>query len=285
MKNILVTGGAGFVGSHLCEELSKNSLYKVTSLDNYSSGSKKNHIKGVTYLKGDCKEISSLINEKVDLIYHLGEYSRVEQSFDDIEKVWDFNVSSILEVLKFSKQNNAKIIYSGSSTKFTKNETGKKLSPYAFSKAMNTEMVKNYASWYGLEFAITYFYNVYGGREIRTGSYATVIGIFCDKYLKSEPLTVVKPGTQKRNFTHIDDIVSALILIGKDGTGDNYGIGSKQSYSLMEVAEIFGSEVKMLPERKGNRLDAELLTDKTESLGWKPRNNLESFILNFKNSH
>ena len=125
MKNILVTGGAGFVGSHLCEELSKNSLYKVISLDNYSSGSKKNHIKGVTYLQGDCKEISSLINEKIDLIYHLGEYSRVEQSFDEIDKVWDFNVSSILEVLKFTKKNNAKIVYSGSSTKFTKNKTGK----------------------------------------------------------------------------------------------------------------------------------------------------------------
>ncbi len=285
MKNILVTGGAGFVGSHLCEELSKNSLYKLISLDNYSSGSKKNHIKGVTYLQGNCKEISSLINEKIDLIYHLGEYSRVEQSFDDIDKVWDFNVSSILEVLKFTKKNNAKIVYSGSSTKFTKNKTGKELSPYAFSKAMNTEMVKNYAAWYGLDFAVTYFYNVYGGREIRTGSYATVIGIFCDKYLKSEPLTVVKPGVQKRNFTHIDDIVSALILIGKHGIGDHYGIGNKQSYSLMEVAKMFGSEVKMLPERKGNRLDADLLTDKTENLGWKPNRNLESFILNFKNSN
>lgn len=285
MKNILVTGGAGFVGSHLCEELSKNSLYKVISLDNYSSGSKKNHIKGVAYLQGDCKEISSLINEKIDLIYHLGEYSRVEQSFDEIDKVWDFNVSSILEVLKFTKKNNAKIVYSGSSTKFTKNKTGKELSPYAFSKAMNTEMVRNYAAWYGLDFAVTYFYNVYGGREIRTGSYATVIGIFCDKYLKSEPLTVVKPGVQKRNFTHIDDIVSALILIGEHGIGDHYGIGNKQSYSLMEVAKMFGSEVKMLPERKGNRLDAELLTDKTENLGWKPNNNLESFILNFKDSH
>ena len=177
-KQILVTGGAGFVGSHLCEELAKNKLNRVVSLDSYFSGSESNHVQNVEYIKGNTNDVEKLINFKPDQIFHLGEYSRVEQSFEDIELVWQMNSEPILKILNFAKKNNSKLIYSGSSTKYGDDGLGRDMSPYAWIKAANSELVKNYSSWFGLEYAITYFYNVYGGREIKTGRYATLIGIY-----------------------------------------------------------------------------------------------------------
>ncbi len=277
-KKILVTGGAGFVGSHLCERLSKNENYDVYSLDNYFTGSNDNHVKNVTYIKGNTKDIDKLINFYPDMVYHLGEYSRVEQSFEDMEKVWEYNKDGIFAVLEFVRKAGCKILYAGSSTKFGDGGLGRTASPYAWTKATNTELVENYGLWFNVPYAITYFYNVYGPREIQTGKYATLIALFKEKMKNNEHLTIVSPGTQKRNFTHIDDIVDGLILVGENGYGDEFGIGSEEAFSILEVAKIFDGEIEMLPERRGNRMSAEVITDKTKALGWKPKRKLKNYI-------
>jgi len=280
---VLVTGGAGFIGSHLCEKLIQGDN-KVTSLDNYSTGSKDNHIDKVLYIEGETKDIEKLITFCPDIIYHLGEYSRVEQSFQDIEKVWSSNKDGIFAVLQFCRKTEAKIVYAGSSTKFGDGGFGRSQSPYAWTKASNTELVENYANWFGINYVISYFYNVYGGREISTGKYATLIGIFVEKYKNKQPLTVVSPGDQLRNFTHIDDIVSGLILVGEKGYGDNYGIGCSESFSVFEIAEAFGSKTIMLPERKGNRMSASVVTKKTKDLGWIETKSVMQYIKDIINS-
>lgn len=274
---ILVTGGAGFIGSHLCESL-VSKTNKVYSLDNYSTGKLENHVSGVKYIKGEVKNIEKLVHFSPDLIYHLGEYARVEQSFEDIEKVWDFNKKGIFKILQFCRKNNSKLIYAGSSTKFGDGGLGRSQSPYAWIKASNTELVENYGNWFGISYAIVYFYNVYGGREISFGKYATLIALFVQRYNNDEPLPVVSPGTQLRNFTHVDDIISGLILVGNSGVGDNYGIGSNKSYSILEIAKAFGSDIEMLPERRGNRMNAEVISDKTKKLGWSEKNSIMDYI-------
>lgn len=281
MHNILVTGGAGFVGSHLCEKL-VDLGYNVTSLDNYFTGTSNNHVVGVEYINGSTEEILDIFRTRsFDTIYHLGEYSRVEQSFDDLELVWNFNKIGTYEVLKYVRKTNAKLIYSGSSTKFADSTPEYIQSPYAWSKQSNTELVKQYAEWYDIDYAITYFYNVYGKREIKDGKYATLIAKYKDLASKSQPLPVVLPGTQVRNFTHIDDIVKALVLIGLRGYGDEYGIGSPEEYTVLEVAEMFGCPIKLLDKRKGNRMSAKVITEKTRELGWQPTNSLSKYIDKF----
>lgn len=275
MAKILVTGGAGFIGSNLCERL--NSIgHNVVSVDNYSTGSKSNHVDGVEYYNLDTRLIS-VLDFNPEYIYHLGEYSRVEQSFDDIGKVWNYNMMGTIKVLEFAKKHNAKLIYAGSSTKFGSND-GPNSSPYAFSKSTNTQLVQNFAEWYGLDYAITYFYNVYGKNEIATGQYATLIAKFNQLVKNGHPLTVVSPGTQERNFTHVDDIVDGLMLVGFYGEGDGYGIGSPETYTVLDVARMFKGEVIMLPERKGNRMSAEVITDKTRELGWCCKRDLKTYI-------
>lgn len=277
-KRILVTGGAGFVGSHLCERLAQDQNNEVYSLDNYFTGSENNHVPNVTYIKGDTVDISNLVHFNPDMLYHLGEYSRVEQSFDDIETVWRYNKDGIFAVLEFVRKAGCKILYAGSSTKFGDGGLGRSASPYAWTKATNTELVINYGNWFNLPYAITYFYNVYGKREISQGKYATLIALLTEKMKKGEDLTVVSPGTQKRNFTHIDDIIDGLVLVGEQGYGDEFGIGSPESFSILAVAGLFGGEVKMLPERKGNRMTADVITDKTRALGWSPKRRLPDYI-------
>ena len=159
---------------------------------------------------------------------------------------------------------------------------GRSQSPYAWTKATNTELVENYGNWFGLDYAIVYFYNVYGGREIALGKYATLIALFVEKYKNKKPLTVVSPGTQLRNFTHIDDIINGLILVGKNGSGDNFGIGCSKSYSILEIAKMFGLEIEMLPERKGNRMSASVVCEKTRALGWNDTKTIFDYIENIK---
>jgi UDP-glucose 4-epimerase len=281
---VLVTGGAGFIGSHLCEKLSQNGE-EVTSLDNYSTGSKCNHVNNVEYIVGSTKNISKLVKFNPDIVYHLGEYSRVEQSFNDIEKVWEFNKSGIFAVLQFCRKTKAKLVYAGSSTKFGDGGIGRSQSPYAWSKASNTELVENYGNWYGVKYAIVYFYNVYGGREISTGKYATLIAIFKECYKNNRPVTVVSPGTQLRNFTHVNDIILGLILVGNRGNGDNFGIGCSKSFSVLEIARMFDKEIKMLPERRGNRMSAQVVCDKTKKLGWSESYSIQQHIRDFINNN
>ncbi len=275
---ILVTGGAGFIGSHLCETLVNNKNYQIWSLDNYSTGSESNHISGVNYIKGSTSDIEELINFSPDIVYHLGEYSRVEQSFDDIAKVWAYNKQGTFAVLQFCRKHASKIVYAGSSTKFGDGGLGRTQSPYGWTKASNTELVENYGKWFDLPYAIVYFYNAYGKREIATGKYATLIALFSEKMRNNESLNVVAPGTQKRNFTHVGDIVSGLILVGENGYGDEFGIGSPDAYSILEVAQMFGGTVKMVEERRGNRMSADVITDKTRALGWNSSTKLADYI-------
>jgi len=278
LKKILITGGAGFVGSHLCERLAQNEDYEIYSLDNYFTGSEANHVPNVTYIRGSTKDVASLVTFNPDMVYHLGEYSRVEQSFDDMQKVWEYNKDGAFAVLEFVRKAGCKILYAGSSTKFGDGGLGRSASPYAWTKASNTELVENYGAWFNVPYAITYFYNVYGPREIQTGKYATLIALFKEKMKKKEPLTIVSPGTQKRNFTHIDDIIDALILVGEHGYGDEFGIGSEEAFSILEVAQMYEGKIEMLPERRGNRMTAEVISDKTKALGWSPKRKLVDYI-------
>lgn len=277
-KTILVTGGAGFIGSHLIEAIINKGDASVYSLDNYVTGSKENHIEGATYIEGHAKDVAKHITVAPDLIFHLGEYARVEKSFEDIQQVWDLNVPGTFSILEFARAHGAKVVYAGSSTKFGDGGLGRDQSPYAWTKATNTELVRNYGDWFGLDYAITYFYNVYGGRE-RSGDFGTLIAIFKDRMEKGLPLKVTAPGTQRRNFTHVDDIVDGLIRVGEKGSGDEFGLGAPESYSILEVAEMFGGVVEMTPEKKGNRMNGKLdIRRATAELGWEAKRTLPDYI-------
>ena len=210
-------------------------------------------------------------------------YQKYDNSGHVIEDI-EYNKDGTFAVLEFCRKNNVKLVYAGSSTKFGDGGLGREQSPYAWTKASNTELVRNYGNWFDLNYAITYFYNVYGPREIAEGKYATLIALFKKKILDKKPLTVVSPGTQRRSFTHVDDIIDALVLVGDKGIGDDYGIGSDISYSILEVAKMFGGKIEMLPERKGNRMDAEVISQKTKELGWEAKINLEDYVNSFKES-
>jgi len=279
-KEILITGGAGFVGSHLAKILHEHGN-SVHVLDNYFTGKKENHIKGVRYTRGETSKIFSLYeNTSLDYIFHLGEYSRVEQSFKDIELVVEYNISPFYQVLKLTSHHNAKLIYSGSSTKFSLDLEVVE-SPYSFTKRINTELLVKYANWFNIDFAITYFYNVYGPGEISNGRYATVIAKFIElKKQKAEYLPITKPGTQQRRFTHIDDVINGLIVVAQKGLGDNFGIGANESYTIIEVAEMLEMPYKIEEYKRGNRMDGLLQTQKTKELGWEPTKSLKQYLQN-----
>ena len=281
-KKILITGGAGFIGSHLAEKLSLVSD-KIVCLDNYLSGLYSNHITGVSYVEGDVNDILDIFGvQKFDFIFHFGEYSRVEQSLCEPHVVLSNTYKSFSCLLQFWQSSGAKLIYSGSSTKFAENGTGRHLSPYTAAKALNTELLFDYATWYKLPFAIVYFYNVYGGRELRSGKYSTVIGKFKD--LVSQGVTklpITRPGTQRRYFTHIEDIIEGILLAAGNGAGDGYGIGAEKSYSIIEVSNLFGCEHEFQDASPSNRMDGELHTDKIKELGWTQKCYLEEDIARF----
>lgn len=282
-KTILVTGGAGFVGTRLCARLVEMG-HRVISLDNYFTGSELVRIDRVDYRRGHTKDIAKLVPDTVDLIFHLGEYARVEQSVFEPEIVYDLNVRGTAGVVEYWKERKCKLVYAGSSTKFGDGGVTRSTSPYASTKASNTELVKKTGDSLGLPYAITYFYNVYGPGE-RHGTYGTVIEIFRQQYLHGSPLTVVAPGTQRRNFTHVDDIVEGLVLVGEKGNGDEYGLGSDIGYRVLDVAHMFVEDVIMLPERQGNRMDTELHTQRSKELGWKTKHSLENYIRDFLRDH
>lgn len=281
-QTIVVTGGAGFIGSRLCARLHALG-HHVISLDNYFTGSTQTHIPGVDYRKGHTKDIKQHVTESPDCIFHLGEYSRVEVSLTEPDLVWDLNVAGTFGVLEFWRHCGAKLVYAGSSTKFADGGIGRDQSPYAFTKATNTELVRNYSNWYNLPYAITYFYNVFGPGE-RAGKYGTVIEIFRQKRDKGESLTVTAPGTQTRIFTHVEDIVDGLILVGEKGEGDEFGLGASESYTILEIAQMFGSEIEMKPETKGNRMGAKLDVAKSHALGWCAKRRVADYIQSITNT-
>lgn len=286
-KTILVTGGAGFVGSHLCERLVKDG-HTVISLDNYFTGTKENHVDGVEYREGHTKDVAKHVPEHVDLIYHLGEYSRVRQSMDEPEVVFDLNVAGTFGVLEYWRKQQCKLVYAGSSTKLTAEREedgvlGRDLAPYTWAKAVNSELVANYARWYGLPYVTVYFYNVYGPREI-TGVYGAVVGIFKDRMQKGLPLEINGTGEQRRCFTHVLDTVEGIVLAAEKGEGDGYGIGANDCCSLKELAEMFGGEIEYKPATKSTRSHSEVDSTKLESLGWKPKKCLEEYVESVRKS-
>ena len=259
MKNlIIVTGGAGFVGSNLIELLLKKTKYKIISLDNYSSGSKKNHInnKRVTYIKENTFNINTKLKKyknKINSIFHFGEFARIYQSFKNFDNCFKSNSSGSNAVFKFCLDNKIKLIYSATSASLGRKGKDKNLSPYAFSKAKNLELLENLKKWFGFKYEVIYFYNVYGPYQIKNGPMSTVIGIFEDHYKKNKALPVVKPGSQTRRFTHIKDTIKICYLAWKFDRCRHYSIANKKSYSIIEVAKMFKSKIKFLPKRAGER--------------------------------
>ena len=259
MKNfIVVTGGAGFVGSNLIDFLLKKTKYKIISLDNYSSGTKKNHIKNsrVQYLKGETLNINKILNKKkkkIKTIFHFGEFSRIFQSFKKFNECYKSNSIGSQAVFKFCIDNNIKLIYSATSASLGNMGKDRNLSPYAFTKSKNLELLENLKKWFNFKFEIIFFYNVYGPKQIRVGDMATVVGIFEQQYLNKKPLTVVKPGSQTRRFTHIYDTVEVCYQAFKLNKCKYYSITNKKLYTILDLAKLFKSRINFLKPRLGER--------------------------------
>ncbi len=256
-KNIIITGGAGFVGTNLIKFLLKKTKYNLISIDNYSSSSLKNHIKSkrVKYIKGDTKNINKILKypKTIKSIFHFGEFSRIYQSFLQMEKCLDSNTVGTNSVFNYCLTNKIKLIYSATSASLGNKGKDKNLSPYAFTKAKNLELLENLKKWFNFRFEIIYFYNVYGPHQISKGQMATVIGIFEDHYKKRKPLPVVRPGSQCRRFTHIQDTIEICYYAWKINKCRHYSISNKRSYSIIQVANMFKSKIVFLPKRKGER--------------------------------
>ena len=281
-KTILVTGGAGHVGSHIIEELVADKNNHVISLDNYFNGSESNHIPGAEYRRGHTRNIDALIPERPDILYHLGEYARISTSFDDVAEVYDMNVVGTFAVVEFCRKRSIpKLVYAASSTKFAIEGDGKHQSPYAFTKATNVDLVNDYGRWYGLPYAICYFYNAYGPRERGDGKYGTLIARFEQAHLQKQPLTVVRPGNQKRNFTYVKDLAKGIILTGEKGSGDGYTLPNSKSYSVLEIAEAFGGKVEMIDGNPGRSASGEAPSRTRDELGWRTTVDVMDYIREF----
>jgi len=284
-KTILVTGGAGFVGSHLIEALVKDSKNRVISLDNYFTGTKDNHVDGVEYREGHTKDMAMHVPEQIDTLFHLGEYSRVATSLDEPDVVWDLNMNGTHGVMEYWRKHKPKLIYAGSSTKFADERDdgveGKNRAPYSWSKAANTDYIHNYGRWYDLPYSIAYFYNVYGPGERAgqyDGAYGTVVETFKQCYLNKRPCMIHGTGEQTRAFTHVDDTVQGLLLIAEKGERDEYGISAKEVYSLLDVADMFGIECELRPPTASTRSSGACDTTKLKALGWQQQHTLEKYI-------
>ena len=294
MRNILVvTGGAGFIGSNLISELLKFKKFRVLSIDNYSSGLSKNHIKNkrVKYLKGSTKNIEILLKNyigKIHSIFHFGEFARIYQSFKKINECFTSNIEGTSNVFNFALKNKIKLIYSATSASLGNKGEDMNLSPYAFSKAKNLELLENLKKWFNFRYEVVYFYNVYGERQICKGDMATVVGIFEEHFKKGKKLPVVRPGTQVRRFTHVYDTVKACISAWRKNKCKHYSVASKQSYSILELAKLFGNKIRYSPKRVGERYASALtkmnLNNKIIRLSAKIK--LKDYVKNFlSNNH
>ena len=288
IKNkIIVTGGAGFVGTNLIKFFLKKTKFKIISIDNYSSGKKSNHIKSsrVKYINGKTINIFKLIKnpKEIKSIFHFGEFARIYQSFLKMNECLDSNTIGSNSVFNFCLKNKIKLIYSATSASLGNNGNDKNLSPYAFSKSKNLELLENLKKWFNFKYEVIYFYNVYGPHQISRGPMSTVIGIFEDHYKRSKPLPVVKPGTQSRRFTHIDDTVNICYLAWKKNLCRHYSIANKKSYSILQVAKFFNTKIKFLPKRAGERYASALINKNLSNKIYKHfgKISLKDYINNF----
>ncbi len=263
-KIIVITGGAGFVGSNLIKRILNVTDFQIISIDNYSSGYINNHIKSnrIKYIRADTKDISNILKKsvkKIKSLFHFGEFSRIHQSFLELDRCLKSNVNGTRNVIDFCLKNKIKLIYSATSATLGNGGKDKNLSPYSMTKAHNLELLENYKNWFNFKFEIIYFYNVYGANHISKGKMATVIGIFENQYLKKKSLTVVKPGTQTRRFTHILDTIDVCILAWKKNLCSHYIVSASKSYSIIQVAKLFSKKIKFLPPRKGERFKSSIV--------------------------
>ena len=286
-KFIVITGGAGFIGSSLIKYLiSLKIKEKIISIDNYSSGYKKNHVRNrnIKYIKGNNEDIETLLKKykkKIKIIFHFGEFSRIYQSFKNYKKCFEYNIHHSSKVIEFAKDNKIKIIYSATSSNLGNSGKDENLSPYAWSKSKNIELIKNYNRWFGLKYEFVYFYNVYGPGQIINSPMSAVIGIFEQQYKRKKPLTIVKPGTQKRDFTHINDIVRGCYLAWKKGNQNHYMLGTRKNYSIIDIARMFNTKIKYLPSRPGERFGSTILNNNAKKiLGYEAKINIKDYIKN-----
>jgi UDP-glucose 4-epimerase len=285
-KTILVTGGAGHVGSHLIELLVADAANRVISLDNYFIGREENHVPGAEYRRGHTKDIESLIPEKPDIVFHLGEYSRIASSFEDVREVHEMNSMGTFAVAEFCRRRGVpKLVYAASSTKFAIEGDGRHQNPYSFTKAMNVDLINDYGRWFNLPYAICYFYNGFGPRELGHGKYATLIAKFQEQYLRGQELTVVAPGTQKRSFTYVKDLARGISLVGDRGSGDGYALGSTDSYSVLEIAQTFGCPTRIVEGYPGRAESTNDPAKARDELGWEPTLGIMDYIQAFVGQH
>ena len=289
-KKIVITGGAGFVGTNLIKSFLEKTKFKIISIDNYSSSTKKNHIKSsrVRYLNAHTKNINSVLNpKKIHSIFHFGEFARIYQSFLQMDKCIESNSIGTNAVINFCLKNKIKLIYSATSASLGNKGKDKDLSPYAFTKAKNLELLENMKKWFNFKYEIVYFYNVYGPNQISKGNMATVIGIFEELYKKNKPLPVVRPGTQSRRFTHIDDTVYVCYIAWKKNLSRHYSISHKESFSITKVAKMFKSKIKYLPSRPGERYASALTNMNLSNKVYKyfGKIKLKDYINNFINKN
>jgi len=284
-QNILITGGCGFVGSNLVRKIKqKYPMSNITVLDNFFTGKRSNLPDDIHIIQASTWDIERWLPKTkgtFDIVFHFGEYSRIVSSFEDIDYVLKTNLHGTTRVLEMCRHWGAKLIYSASSSKFGNNGNDENLSPYAWMKAKGVELIKNYNSWYNLEYEICYFFNVYGPGQITTGDYATVVGIFERQWENNEPLTVVSPGTQSRDFTHIEDIVDGVISAVNKGLNGEWHLRSGITHTIIDVAEMFEHKYDMIPARRGERIDAvQIETDTNIKLDWYPKHLLHKYIKN-----
>jgi len=290
-KKIIITGGAGFVGTNLIKFLLKKTKYEIISIDDYSSGSKSNHIKSlrIKYIKGKTSQITKLIKNpnNIKSVFHFGEFARIYQSFLNMNECIDSNSVGSNAIFNFCLKNKIKLIYSATSASLGNSGKDKNLSPYAFTKSKNLELLENLKKWFNFKYEVIYFYNVYGPHQICKGQMATVIGIFEDHYKRNKPLPIVKPGTQTRRFTHINDTINVCYLAWKKNLCRHYSIANKKSYSLLEVAKMFKTKINFLSKRPGERYASALMNKNLSNKIYKHfgKISLKNYIEEFKKNN
>ena len=272
----LVTGGAGFVGTNLIKRLLKDG-HRVDCYDNYSTGFKKNNQNGCMYYTMDIREPFTT-QVKYDVIFHMAALPRIKPSFENPKEVMEVNVNGTLNILEYARKYDIPVIYAGSSSV----HGGTYKNPYTFSKWQGEELCKMYEKIYDIKVSICRFYNVYGDHMPESGEYRTVLPIFLEQYRNGNYLTITGDGKQRRDFTHVDDIVDAMIkVVELKQYGNTFELGRGKNYSIKEVIKMFpvGKQWRYIPEIPGEV--RETLCESTfarEVLEWNPKSNLEQWI-------